>query len=442
MVLRSTCLCDGELIGIESIYTVVAGIQINIPEQIIMLREKSRNKELFCPCGCGANLILVAGERNLRKQHFRIGSSEKNRCIYVPEKKVAIEGKIVLKCWLDDKFNSEDIKMRVPVCEVNDTERKFEYSFYLTKNKIALNYIGDRASIYDEKLKVLDGFSEEIKNLYIVDYLSSGCNGNYPERLMKIQNRQGYCLFLQVDGIEYKSAILHVVYYDKDIDDLWQEVEIIKGYLCEFNLDYDGVLSIGDRTLESIKEEAMNSFSKTNEEERKNRCEAKGKQIEEYNKACEDERIKEEKLLRKQEEKEKQLKEQARIREEERKKKEIEFNEILRTDFAGYEKEIFAPDGCKWLQCIFCEKKAPDNDFVDYKHETSVNLGICNDCADNNPLAKEEINRFLMNKRKKRSDNTCPECGGKLVERWGNYGKYWGCKNYPSCKYCEPFKKS
>lgn len=29
----------------------------------------------------------------------------------------------------------------------------------------------------------------------------------------------------------------------------------------------------------------------------------------------------------------------------------------------------------------------------------------------------------------------CPRCGGKLVLRHGNYGEFWGCSNYPKCKF-------
>lgn len=45
----------------------INGHQINIPDRLKNLREKSRNNKLFCPCGCGANLILVAGDKNLRE---------------------------------------------------------------------------------------------------------------------------------------------------------------------------------------------------------------------------------------------------------------------------------------------------------------------------------------------------------------------------------------
>ncbi|MBP8691706.1 MAG: topoisomerase DNA-binding C4 zinc finger domain-containing protein [Sedimentibacter sp.] len=29
----------------------------------------------------------------------------------------------------------------------------------------------------------------------------------------------------------------------------------------------------------------------------------------------------------------------------------------------------------------------------------------------------------------------CPRCGGKLVERNGKYGTFFGCTNYPKCMY-------
>lgn len=31
--------------------------------------------------------------------------------------------------------------------------------------------------------------------------------------------------------------------------------------------------------------------------------------------------------------------------------------------------------------------------------------------------------------------NICPKCGSKLVEKSGRYGHFWGCSNYPECKY-------
>ncbi len=44
--------------------------------------------------------------------------------------------------------------------------------------------------------------------------------------------------------------------------------------------------------------------------------------------------------------------------------------------------------------------------------------------ADNKDKFKENI-----------QEDICPNCGGKLKERNGKYGKFYGCSNYPECKY-------
>lgn len=34
---------------------------------------------------------------------------------------------------------------------------------------------------------------------------------------------------------------------------------------------------------------------------------------------------------------------------------------------------------------------------------------------------------------------TCPECGHELVIRWGRFGKFISCSNFPNCRYTEPW---
>ncbi|MDD6393178.1 MAG: topoisomerase DNA-binding C4 zinc finger domain-containing protein [Prevotella sp.] len=29
----------------------------------------------------------------------------------------------------------------------------------------------------------------------------------------------------------------------------------------------------------------------------------------------------------------------------------------------------------------------------------------------------------------------CPKCGGQLIKRNGKYGSFYGCSNYPNCKF-------
>ena len=34
----------------------------------------------------------------------------------------------------------------------------------------------------------------------------------------------------------------------------------------------------------------------------------------------------------------------------------------------------------------------------------------------------------------------CPECDdGQLIIRWGRYGKFVGCSNFPTCRFTEPW---
>ena len=47
---------------------------------------------------------------------------------------------------------------------------------------------------------------------------------------------------------------------------------------------------------------------------------------------------------------------------------------------------------------------------------------------------KEHIARINQSK-KEYSNDLCPKCGGKLLERTGKYGKFLGCSKYPKCKY-------
>lgn len=46
---------------------------------------------------------------------------------------------------------------------------------------------------------------------------------------------------------------------------------------------------------------------------------------------------------------------------------------------------------------------------------------------------KREINTTI--KYDSKEDNICPQCGGSLKERTGKYGNFFGCSNYPKCKF-------
>jgi len=39
------------------------------------------------------------------------------------------------------------------------------------------------------------------------------------------------------------------------------------------------------------------------------------------------------------------------------------------------------------------------------------------------------------------TDEKCPECGSPLLIRWSRYGKFYGCSNFPKCKYKKSLSK-
>ena len=172
MAKRAVALSGGKHIGIESIYTVVDGYQINIPDRLKEMRAKSRHNELFCPCGCGANLILVAGDKNLREQHFRIKDADGfQNCHMVTEGRRSVDSKIVLKCWLDDNLHADDLETRVPISALSDSTRMYEFSFVSRNRRIALNYCHDRVNLSDEKLQILEENANGISIIHVVDFM-------------------------------------------------------------------------------------------------------------------------------------------------------------------------------------------------------------------------------------------------------------------------------
>ena len=51
-----------------------------------------------------------------------------------------------------------------------------------------------------------------------------------------------------------------------------------------------------------------------------------------------------------------------------------------------------------------------------------------------------EIKEAKYVKKQKEKSGMCPKCAGALVLRNGKYGKFYGCSNYPKCRYTAPVK--
>lgn len=77
--------------------------------------------------------------------------------------------------------------------------------------------------------------------------------------------------------------------------------------------------------------------------------------------------------------------------------------------------------------------------IMSYKEVIIPNVNEVVEIINQNNITDDNIRReHVKNIRENIIDHDstkCPKCGGHLVERTGQYGKFIGCSNYPKCKY-------
>ena len=54
---------------------------------------------------------------------------------------------------------------------------------------------------------------------------------------------------------------------------------------------------------------------------------------------------------------------------------------------------------------------------------------------------KQHIAEIHKTQRDLEFDNICPRCGGRLVVRNGRNGEFYGCSNYPNCRFTKNIDK-
>ena len=55
--------------------------------------------------------------------------------------------------------------------------------------------------------------------------------------------------------------------------------------------------------------------------------------------------------------------------------------------------------------------------------------------ANKTDITKREHTKNIRTQQKNVERGICPRCGGNLVLRNGKYGEFYGCSNYPKCKF-------
>ena len=322
--MRSYCLYNDNYVSIAEIYEVRDGKQINIPEKLKYYRKLSDDRQLFCSCGCGDVVILVAGDRNLRKQHFRLLRDFSNpNCEYQEESDITVKSKIMLKCWLSKNFPvmEHGIKYRVPISQLTENKRRYELTMYSEDYDIGIIYNKHLTSILAEKMELLSEYVKS-KIIYVTQIENEGTNGQHPEHMMRIQEAQGYCFYLDLtEEPLYEEVEAKVSIYEKTYRGLWEVLDVCNGMLDDFGLNADGLLVYKDELVSNLVEKTRERFQADQEREleqsRKREEEERLRQQKERLERAERERLRQEKERKEQAERE-------RLEEERRKQRELE----------------------------------------------------------------------------------------------------------------------
>ena len=82
--------------------------------------------------------------------------------------------------------------------------------------------------------------------------------------------------------------------------------------------------------------------------------------------------------------------------------------------------------------------------IMSYKEVIIPSVNRIVEIINQNNIIDDNIKReHIKNIRENIIDNDlskCPKCGGYLIERHGQYGRFYGCSNYPKCRYTEKIK--
>lgn len=345
--MRSYCLYNGNYIDIAEIFEVVDGKQINIPEKLDYYRKISDKRQLFCACGCGGKVTLVAGEKNLRKQHFRwLHQFAKSNCEYQEESDISIKSKIILRCWLNKNFPilEHEIKYRVPISQLTDNRRRYELSMYSKDYDMGIVYYNHISNILEKKIELL---SEYMKSniIYVTGIENEKTNGQYPEHMMRIQEAQGYCFYLDFTSKSlYEEVKAKVSIYVKTYHGLWKSLEVCQGMLNDFGLNTDGTMVYNGELISNLMDKKKKIFQKEQEyelEQRKMREEA--------------ERLRLEKEIQKRKERiilQEERKQQEVEKQKEREKKQRLEEEKIESFFVDYPKCTRVYELLKNMKCI------------------------------------------------------------------------------------------
>lgn len=95
----------------------------------------------------------------------------------------------------------------------------------------------------------------------------------------------------------------------------------------------------------------------------------------------------------------------------------------IRSSIKRYKDVVLSDETIKWITQSILANVIPAEKEIVRKH-------------------KENIKRRKNQVKQSISNGVCPICGGKLVLRRGKYGRFYGCSNYPQCRFVSGKRKN
>lgn len=266
--MRIECIYNNEMLYIADYYTLIEGKKIAKEGKIEALRALGRSGKLLCSCPCRGKLGLVVPNNPYRHPFFRLQKGQNTGCTAHEENPRTINAKLILKCWLDDvmALGDNEVQYNVPISQINERNRKYQYSYYVPSKRIGLCYQRIKSNIYDEKINYL--FSQkDITSLFIADEGSDKFKGQYPEFASKVQNVQGYYATL-LCGVEtlYQDAELKIVRYEKNNLGAWEQIEVCQGKLSQFTIDNDKGLCVQNNIVSELSYDKLAEYLKSQQQ--------------------------------------------------------------------------------------------------------------------------------------------------------------------------------
>lgn len=260
---RNSCLYNNKIIGIENFfYLSDSGKEIKVDTgKIEEFRRLGSEDKLFCPCGCGARLCIVAGE--IQVKHFRLKKNQlkiDEICNWSEETEESISSKFILKIWLEQN-NCIGLRRDILTSEIGHTDKKYQITYYEPHRQIGVSYIRDKYNINEDKLNTI---SSILKSVFFITSIHNINNlWQYPEQLIKIQKEQGYTILLENnDNMNYLEAKLLVIYQYKDEYEEWTKVTIAYDYIQKYTIEDDELIYNGKK-IKAILSEKLKEIDET-----------------------------------------------------------------------------------------------------------------------------------------------------------------------------------